>query len=297
MPEAQTEESPFAATLLGTGTPVPSIHRFGPCTMVEVGGRKFLFDAGRGAMQRLRQLSLPFSEISGIFLTHHHSDHVVGFPDLWLTGWIGRDWGMRSEALRVWGPTPTREMMGHLARAFRIDIDVRRHSYSHRGVVIEAEDIAEGLVYNEEGLAITAFKVDHGGETLLAYGYRIDYGGRSVVISGDTTYNENLIEHSTGTDLLIHEVTAMSSDLRGRSKNFDRIVRNHTSPELAGQVFARVSPRLAVYTHVLLFGEVSTEEILQTTRSSYGGDVMVGEDLLRLELTVGGEITSRRWAE
>jgi len=265
--------------------------------MVEAGGRKFLFDAGRGALQRLRQLNIPFSEISGIFLTHHHSDHVVGLPDLWLTGWIGRDWGMRSEPLRVWGPLATREMMEHLARAFRIDIEVRRHSYPAAGVVVEAQDIEEGRVYNEDGLTITAFKVDHGGETLLAYGYRLDYAGRSVVISGDTTYNENLIDFASGTDLLVHEVTAMSLELQGRSKNFDRIVRNHTPPELAGKVFARVEPKLAVYTHLLLFGEVTTEEILQTTRSSYEGDVMVGQDLLRLEVRNGGTITPHPWGQ
>ena len=79
MPGAETD---FTVTLLGSGTPVPSLDRFGPCTMVEAGGRKFLFDAGRGAMQRLHQLGITFADISGIFLTHHHSDHMVDLVDL-----------------------------------------------------------------------------------------------------------------------------------------------------------------------------------------------------------------------
>ena len=87
---AQTSEDTFRVTLLGTGAPPPRLDRFGPSTLVEVGAQKFIFDAGRGAMQRLHQLGVPFSAISAMFLTHHHSDHVVGFPDLWLTGWIGR---------------------------------------------------------------------------------------------------------------------------------------------------------------------------------------------------------------
>ena len=82
---AQSTEDTFRVTLLGTGAPPPRLDRFGPSTLVEVGKQKFIFDAGRGAMQRLHQLAIPFSDISGMFLTHHHSDHVVGFPDLWLT--------------------------------------------------------------------------------------------------------------------------------------------------------------------------------------------------------------------
>ena len=86
----------FRITLLGSGAPPPRLDRFGPSTLVEVGKEKFIFDAGRGAMQRLHQLGIPFGDITGMFLTHHHSDHVVGFPDLWLTGWIGRPWGKRN---------------------------------------------------------------------------------------------------------------------------------------------------------------------------------------------------------
>ena len=73
-------------TLLGTGTPVPAMNRFGPSILVEAGGQKLLFDAGRGAMQRLAQLKVRWQDVDGVFLTHLHSDHVVGFPDLWLTG-------------------------------------------------------------------------------------------------------------------------------------------------------------------------------------------------------------------
>src|SRR5678810_630947 len=99
----------FRVTLLGTGAPPPRLDRFGPSTLIEVGNDKFIVDAGRGAMQRIHQLGIPFGDITGIFLTHHHSDHVVGFPDLWLTGWLivpGRN-----VPLQVWGPAGTAAMM------------------------------------------------------------------------------------------------------------------------------------------------------------------------------------------
>ncbi len=174
---AETSTDLFRVTLLGTGAPPPRLDRFGPSTLVEVGGEKLLFDAGRGALQRLFQLGIPFGEITAMFLTHHHSDHVVGFTDLWLTGWIGMPWGKRNVPLKVWGPEGTNQMAEHLPLAFATDIRVRSHSYPTDGVKLESTEIEEGVVYESGDIRVTTFKVDHGGEQLDAYGYRIDFRG------------------------------------------------------------------------------------------------------------------------
>ena len=280
-------EDVFRVTLLGTGAPPPSIERFGPSTLVEVGREKFIFDAGRGAMQRLHQLGIAFNEITGLFLTHHHSDHVVGFPDLWLTGWIGRPWGKRSAPLPVWGPAGTREMMEHLPKAFHVDIRVRSKSYPPDGVALLAQEISEGSVLDKDGITIRAFEVDHGGEDLPAFGYRIDYGGRSAVLSGDTTFNENLIDHARGADLLVHEVTAVAGSAAENPEQLKRISSNHTTPQQASEVFARVEPKLAVYNHLLLFGNATARDLIPATRQKYAGPLVVGEDLLRIEIADG----------
>ncbi len=290
---SQPSDDLFRVTLLGTGAPPPVIGRFGPSTLVEVGAEKFIFDAGRGALQRLYQLGLPFGEITGMFLTHHHSDHLVGFTDLWLTGWIGRPWGRRTRPLRIWGPIGTNQMAEHLPLAFATDIRVRSHSYPAEGVKLEATEIGEGVAYDENGVTVTAFKVDHGGEHLDALGYRIDYNGhdgqsRSVVLSGDTTFNENLIHHSQDADLLVHEVTHGMGE--GFEKaNLERIRRNHTVPEDAGRVFARTRPKLAAYTHLLLFGDATADDLIPATRPSYDGPLVVGEDLMQFD--IGDEVT------
>jgi ribonuclease Z len=238
-------------------------------------------------MQRLHQLGIPFSEITGFFLTHHHSDHVVGFPDLWLTGWIGRPWGKRSAPLPVWGPAGTREMMEHLPKAFHVDIRVRSKSYPPDGVSLLAQEISEGSVLDKDGISISAFEVDHGGEDLPAFGYRIDYRGRAAVLSGDTTFNENLIEHARGADLLVHEVTAVAGSAAENPEQLKRISSNHTTPQQAGEIFARVEPKLAVYNHLLLFGSATAKDLIAPTRQKYAGPLVVGEDLLAIEIGDG----------
>jgi ribonuclease Z len=274
----------FRVTLLGTGAPPPVLDRFGPSTLVEAGKEKFIFDAGRGAMQRLHQLKIPFADITGIFLTHHHSDHVVGFVDLWLTGWIGRPWGMRTTPLKVWGPAGTRQMMEHLRQAFHVDIRVRSRNYPQEGVKLEGDGINEGMIYDRNGVRIFAFEVDHGGEDLPAFGYRINYRGRSVVLSGDTTFNDNLIRHANGAALLVHEVTAAAGAAAENEAQLKRIRANHTTPDQAGIVFTRVQPQLAVYNHLLLFGGAKADELIPATRANYSGPLIVGEDLMAFDI-------------
>ena len=285
----------FRVTLLGTGAPPPVLDRFGPSTLVEVGAEKFIFDAGRGAMQRLHQLAIPFASITGLFFTHHHSDHLVGFVDLWLTGWIGRPWGKRQTPLRVWGPQGTKQMMEHLPLAFAVDLRVRSRSYPIAGAKLESEEIEEGIVYSYNGVTITAFEVDHGGEELPAFGYRIDYGGHSAVLSGDTTFNENLIRHAQDTDLIVHEVTAGAGTAAESPEQLKRIGSNHTTAEQAGEVFARTKPKLAAYNHLLLFGGASADDLIPATRKNYSGPLVVGQDLMGFD--IGENIEAGRFAE
>lgn len=280
----------FRVTLLGTGAPPPVLDRFGPSTLVEAGKDKFIFDAGRGAMQRLHQLDIPFADITGILLTHHHSDHVVGFVDLWLTGWIGRPWGMRNKPLKVWGPAGTKQMMEHLPKAFHVDLRVRSHNYPPEGAQLDSDGVNEGMVYDRNGVRIFAFEVDHGGEELPSYGYRINYRGHSVVLSGDTTFNENLIRHAKGTDLLVHEVTAAAGAAAENEAQLKRIKANHTTPDQAGIVFSRTQPKLAVYNHLLLFGGAKAEDLIPATRLNYAGPLVVGKDLMAFDIGVNVDV-------
>jgi ribonuclease Z len=286
-----TQGQTIKVTLLGTGTPLPVMERSGPSILVEAGEQKFLFDAGRGTLQRLTQINVKYREIQGVFFTHLHSDHVVGFPDLWLIGWLT---GQRITPLKVWGPKGTKRMMSNLEKAFEFDIKIRisDDKASPDGVLIQATDIKESVVYEQNGVKITAFEVDHK-PIEPAFGYRIDYAGRSVVLSGDTRFSENLIRYSKGVDLLIHEVASPQTMARMKypPERAKGIVAHHTTPEQAGEIFSLVKPRMAIFSHIA--PPMATEqEIIPLTRKNYAGVVELGEDLMVIE--VGEKIEIRR---
>lgn len=279
-------------TLLGTGGPLPSLERFGPSTLIEAGGRAFLIDAGRGALPRLAEVGVSWAEVEGVLLTHLHSDHVVGFPDLWLTGWLVRPG--RGHPLTVWGPPGTASMIAHLREAFSFDIQVRQadDEASAQGAHIRAVEVLDDVVYDSGGVRITAFSVDHA-PVEPALGYRLDYAGRSVVVSGDTRVSENLIRHARGVDLLIHEVASRESFIRAGvpEQRARDVVARHTSPEEAGQVFARTRPRLAVYSHII-HATATDEDLVPGTRHEYTGRLEVGVDLM--VIVIGDTIDVRR---
>ena len=139
-------------TLLGTGAPPAEIDRFGPSTLVEAGGELLLFDVGRGVTQRLSQLKINPPDLDALFLTHLHADHTVGMPDLWLVSALGN----RRAGFRIFGPEGTEAMMLNLRRAFDADSRIAAAADA-----TPTTQIAEGVVYTQNRVTVTAFRVDH----------------------------------------------------------------------------------------------------------------------------------------
>jgi ribonuclease Z len=267
--------------------------------LVEAGDQKLVFDLGRGVSIRLWQAGIRLGSTSAHFLTHFHSDHTVGLPDLWLTGWLPPPYGRRSTPFLLYGPLGTRALMDGLEKAFADDIKIRLVDEKNppTGIAAEVHEfVAPAIVYERNGVKVTAFVVDHGDVIKPAVGYKIEYAGHSVVISGDTRLSEEVVRHGTAADLLIHEVVAIDPVLLAQSPALQPIIAHHTSPEEAGTVFARAKPKLAVYSHIVRFGDAKTPlpsdaDIVQQTRKTYSGPLAVGVDLMQFDIGDGVAIS------
>lgn len=278
----QTDQ--MRVTLLGTGSPVPSPTRFGMSTLVQAGGYNFVFDAGRGNVVRLTQAGVPLGKIDGVFLTHYHSDHVNGLSDLWMTGYIPA-FGGREGGLHIYGPKGAKQLVEGLKIAHADDVRVRvadKELKSDATHIVAHEFDGQGVVFNKNGVVVTAFDVehDHNGAIQPAMGYRVDYAGLSVLLSGDTIPTPNVIKYGKGVDLLIHEVAEFED-----TNALPQVYAHHTNPRQAGEIFSQTKPKLAVYSHIVngvspkIIG-VPDDELIRRTRANYQGELKVGRDLM-----------------
>lgn len=281
--ESQADET-FRVTLIGTGVPPVDPNRMGSAVLVEAGKHKLLFDVGRGASINIKRHGLNLASVTRVFLTHLHGDHVTGLPDFWLSSYH-RNNGKRAEPLPITGPVGVAYMVSNLEVAYR-DVMKSWLSYAKPGFDV-TEISAEGAVFEEDDLRVTAFKVNHG--TDPAYGYKIDYKGRSTVISGDTGYSENLIQYSKGTDLLIHGIFDFeptdSNEITISKATLERLKVVHTVPEDAAKVFNAVAPKMAVAYH--LSPALDSERLNKKITGIYSGVFIIGEDLMTFEIGDG----------
>lgn len=289
-PQAREE---IKLTFLGTGSPRPSTKRYGPSILVEAGEFKVLVDAGPGLRERLFEAG-GFELLTGVdkvILTHLHFDHTISLPGLWLSGWL---YGRRVP-MEVYGPLGTKAMVANFERSHEWDLKYRRViGVPQKGLQIKAYDVKPGVIFQRNGLKITAFPVEHmpvdpntgillelEGQTL---GFRIDYFNRSIAFSGDTnsTPDSQLLKYGKDVDVMVHEVELPSStSVSAISQTV------HSTPKQAAYVFSQTKPRLAVYTHIVP-PETKAAEIEQLTRPHYQGPLVVAHDLMTV--TIGDEI-------
>jgi ribonuclease BN (tRNA processing enzyme) len=285
----EAQESPRAAqggatvVLLGTGMPRPDPAASGPATAVVVGNRVFLVDAGPGVERQLSAAHLPINGVTALFITHLHSDHTLGYPDLIFTSWVMG----RKTPLQAYGPHGLQKMTDHLIAAYAEDIRVRTEGLEHEtpnGYEVAVHEIRPGVVYDSAGVQVTAFPVQHG-NWAEAYGYRFDTPHRSIVISGDTRPSETLANASRGVDVLVHEVYSaahLKPEQRPGGEDWPKYMHEfHTSDVELGALAARMHPKLLVLTHIVRMG-ASDGELLEGIRSGgFTGRVVVGHDLDR----------------
>ena len=190
------------------------------------------------------------------------------------------------------GPKGTHQLIKGLRDAYKADISYRvaNVDLDDSKADIDSAEIEPGVVYQKDGVTIHAFLVEHA-PVKPAYGYRLEFGDRAVVISGDTTYSENLIKHAQQADLLIHEIVAAKPVLLKRNKRLGNVVAYHTNPVQMAEILNKIKPRAAILNHVLLFG-VSEDQVIDEIKQMYSGDIVMGYDLMKIG--VGNTIDIQR---
>ena len=274
--------------MLGTGTPVPDSDRAGASVAVISQGKIFVFDAGGGMVQnaiaareKLGIIELGVKPLDPIgicclFFTHLHSDHTLDYVELANTLWWHRD-----AKLRAWGPIGLKSMTEGMYQLMAADIRIRtsglqpvKHPDYYK---VDVTEIDDGVVYEQDGVRIEAFSVPHG-DIKPAFGYKITTPDKSIVISGDTSYSEKLLEMSKGVDLLIHEVIS-DKGLSTRSSFWQKYHRAaHTPTTELAKLASIAKPKKLVLYHALFYG-TSGQELLEEIRSHYDGDVVLAKDL------------------
>jgi ribonuclease Z len=273
-------------TLLGTGTPIPNLQRYGPSQVVEIGDELILVDAGLGVVHRLMAAGYGRPNLACIALTHLHFDHIAGLHDVLWAGWIQSWW--ETPPLIV-GPPGTREFIDGLMQAFRYDIKVRTMGERRReGLVPQViEEVEDGWRTEKTDWRLSAFRVEHD-PVDQAFGVRLDTADGSLVVSGDTKRSENLIRHAQDVDLLVHEAYArrgMEAQMAATAdplvlKRLQVIAGYHTPADDVARIANDTGAKQLVLTHLMLNGGATPTSMVEEIEPIYDGPLTVGSDLV-----------------
>jgi ribonuclease Z len=302
--------------LCGTGSPFPDPTRAGPCTAVIAGNRLFVVDAGEGSARNMGYMGLPLGKMEALLLTHFHSDHIDGLGPFML-----QHWGMATatEPLSVFGPTGVDKVVDGFRAAYALDYGYRVSHHSEKimpsggsggkGIPFALPPPGQGdtvVVLENQGLKITAFRVDHA-PIEPAVGYRFDYKGRSVVITGDTKATPSVAAAAQGADILVHEalqptlVNILGAEFQ--SKNMDNlahvmrdILNYHTTPEEAAAQAQVAQVKHLVYNHIVppLPVKFAYPAFVGDAAKFFGGPITVGEDGMLFTLPANSTVIEKK---
>lgn len=272
--------------ILGSGTPIPDPSSSGPCVAVVVNGEAYLFDAGAGVVRQAEAAAEKFgiegldaTHLTRLFITHLHSDHTLGYPDLILTPWVVG----RRQPLEVYGPKGTAAMTDRLKQAYAADIEVRTNGaegLNDAGLAVNVHEIeGAAVVYKDDNITVRSIVVKHGSWP-QAFGYAVDAGGRRIVISGDTSPTQSIVDACQGCDVLVHEVYSEDrfNQVFGAARGqYHRTF--HTSTRQLADLASKAKPKLLVLYHQLYFGNPDEVDLVKEIHQTYQGPVVNGRDL------------------
>jgi ribonuclease BN (tRNA processing enzyme) len=265
--------------VLGTGNPSADPERWGPAVAVVVNDRAYLIDCGPGVVRRAEKngvAALRAKELKIVFITHLHSDHTLGYPDLIFSPWVLG----RTEALEAYGPHGLKNMTSHIEKAWEEDVRVRRQGLEEAnatGYKVNVHEIRPGVVYRDQNVTVTAFPVKHG-IWKEAYGYIFQTHDRKIVLSGDTAPTDEVVKACDGCDVLLHEVYNPHGDELNDPHWKEYFATFHTSPAELGDIARRARPKLLVVYHQVL-EKLPESDLVEQMKKEYSGAWVMAKDL------------------
>ncbi|MBM7567865.1 MBL fold metallo-hydrolase [Paenibacillus sacheonensis] len=289
----------LTVVLLGTGSPRAFYGRAKPGVAVLAGDKAFLVDCGGAAVDQLIKAGIMPQRISDVLFTHHHYDHNGGFFDVFITSWrthitAERVFEGRSVPMQVYGPETTKAIIGKMRESFEFDVKLRI-SYNlsdEAGSRIEYTECNEGVIYDKDGIRITAFEVDHR-PVYPAVAYKFEYNGKTVVISGDTVPVASMEKQAAGADLLVHEaynkpwLDALIAQHPEHEKALANPAKYHTTTLEAAGIAQRAGVKHLLLTHHIPAPEANPaaeQAYIEGMADIYDGPITVGRDLMVFEL-------------
>ncbi|MFK7919873.1 MAG: MBL fold metallo-hydrolase [Ilumatobacter sp.] len=272
-------------TITGTGSPIPSPTRAGPGVLVEAGGLRLQFDAGRSTLERITAAGVNIAELDALFVTHHHSDHLVGLPDIVMTRWVTSG-GRPTEPLPVVVPHgPTVEFLDRMLDPWEADLEVRA---AHTGsetrpefdvIAFDSTD-AGGVVWESGGVTVRAREVRHE-PVCPAVGYRIETDDGAVVISGDTLVCDEVAELAQGARVLVYEAMLFEF-IQAQPEPAHFIMDYHADTRLLGAQAAELGVEMLVLTHLIpepTTPELATQYVDTIRAGGFAGELVIANDL------------------
>jgi len=276
---------PMKLVMLGTGTPAANPERAGPALAIIKNDKSYLIDIGVGIVRRAASAfkkhdisSLEAKNLNMAFITHLHTDHTIGLADLVFSPWVLG----RTQPLKLFGPTGTKEMAFHIIQAYQADIDIRLNGLepaSPEGYKVETTEFTRGgTILETADIKVDAVPVIHGAWQ-NAYGFVFSDGDTKIVISGDAAPSPALIEAATGADILVHEVfsTEKFKDLPEEWQKYHAAF--HTSTHQLAEIAKQAQPKLLVLYHQLFWGATDEDLIREIRQAGYQGKVISARDL------------------
>lgn len=278
--------------LLGTGGPRPDPERMGPSTLISIGLDNLLFDTGRGVAVRLVQSGIPIVDVGYVFITHLHFDHIGGLADLLFSAWNKA----RNKTIYVYGPKGTKAMVANFFEAYERDIWYRLQEteLTHEKLIdiramIKVFDIGPGLLSTNSQWRVIAENVDHGHglgisrEEWRSLAYRVESKGKSVVISGDAVRSPKLIEFANEVDVLVMCCYLSGEEIFDHdSRLISQYVLNSSLD--SGKIASAANVKRIVLVHIREKPERLLNAIVKEIKNDYSGEVIIGEDLLEIQL-------------